>query len=203
MARYKGPRVRISRRFGQPIFGPSKYLERRAYPPGVHGPKKSRRKQSDYGLGLAEKQKLRYQYGLMEAQFRRMFEKALKKRGVTGETLLQLLETRLDNVVFRIGFSTTRPGARQMVTHGHIRVNGRKVSSPSFNVKPGDVVEVRETPATRQLATKSLESAQVRPVPSWISFTREAFKGQVVRIPSRDDIQPIVNEQLIVEFYSR
>jgi small subunit ribosomal protein S4 len=203
MARYKGPRVRISRRFGQPIFGPSKYLERRAYPPGVHGPKKSRRKQSDYGLGLAEKQKLRYQYGLMEAQFRRMFEKALKKRGVTGETLLQLLETRLDNVVFRIGFATTRPAARQMVTHGHIRVNGRKVSSPSFNVKPGDVIEVRETPATRQLATKSLESAQVRPVPSWISFTREAFKGQVVRIPSRDEIQPIVNEQLIVEFYSR
>jgi len=203
MARYKGPRVRISRRFGQPIFGPSKYLERRAYPPGVHGPKKSRRKQSDYGLGLAEKQKLRYQYGLMEAQFRRMFEKALKKRGVTGETLLQLLETRLDNVVFRIGFATTRPAARQMVTHGHIRVNGRKVSSPSFNVKPGDVVEVRETPATRQLATKSLESAQVRPVPGWINFTREAFKGQVVRIPSRDEIQPIVNEQLIVEFYSR
>jgi small subunit ribosomal protein S4 len=203
MARYKGPRVRISRRFGQPIFGPSKYLERRAYPPGVHGPKKSRRKQSDYGLGLAEKQKLRYQYGLMEAQFRRMFEKALKKRGVTGETLLQLLETRLDNVVFRIGFATTRPAARQMVTHGHIRVNGRKVSSPSFNVKPGDVIEVRETPATRQLATKSLESAQVRPVPSWINFTKEAFKGQVVRIPSRDEIQPIVNEQLIVEFYSR
>jgi small subunit ribosomal protein S4 len=203
MARYKGPRVRISRRFGQPIFGPSKYLERRAYPPGVHGQKKSRRKQSDYGLGLAEKQKLRYQYGLMEAQFRRMFEKALKKRGVTGETLLQLLETRLDNVVFRIGFATTRPAARQMVTHGHIRVNGRKVSSPSFNVKPGDVVEVRETPATRQLATKSLESAQVRPVPSWITFTRDAFKGQIVRIPSRDDIQPIVNEQLIVEFYSR
>jgi small subunit ribosomal protein S4 len=203
MARYKGPRVRISRRFGQPIFGPSKYLERRAYPPGVHGPKKSRRKQSDYGLGLAEKQKLRYQYGLMEAQFRRMFEKALKKRGVTGETLLQLLETRLDNVVFRIGFATTRPAARQMVTHGHIRVNGRKVSSPSFNVKPGDVIEVRETPATRQLATKSLESAQVRPVPSWINFTRDAFKGQVVRIPSRDEIQPIVNEQLIVEFYSR
>lgn len=203
MARYKGPRVRISRRFGQPIFGPSKYLERRAYPPGVHGPKKSRRKQSDYGLGLAEKQKLRYQYGLMEAQFRRMFEKALKKRGVTGETLLQLLETRLDNVVFRIGFATTRPFARQMVTHGHIRVNGRKVSSPSFNVKPGDVIEVRETAATRQLATKSLESAQVRPVPTWITFTRDALKGQVVRIPTRDEIQPIVNEQLIVEFYSR
>ena len=169
----------------------------------MHGPKKSRRKQSDYGVGLAEKQKLRYQYGLMEAQFRRMFEKALKKRGVTGETLLQLLETRLDNVVFRIGFATTRPFARQMVTHGHIRVNGRKVSSPSFNVKPGDVVEIRETAATRQLATKSLESAQVRPVPDWITFNREALRAQIARIPSRDDIQPMVNEQLIVEFYSR
>lgn len=203
MARYTGPRVRISRRFGLPIFGPSKYLERRSYPPGVHGPKKSRRKQSDYGIGLAEKQKLRYQYGLMERQFRRMFEKALKKRGVTGETLLQLLETRLDNVVFRMGFATTRPSARQMVNHGHIRVNGRKVSSPSFNVKTGDVIDIHDTAATRQLATKSLESSQIRPVPDWISFNREALRGQIVRIPSRDDIQPIVNEQLIVEFYSR
>jgi small subunit ribosomal protein S4 len=117
--------------------------------------------------------------------------------------LLQLLETRLDNVVFRIGFATTRPFARQMVTHGHIRVNNRKVSSPSFNVKPGDVVEIRDTPATRQLATKSLESAQIRPVPSWITFSRDALRAQVARMPSRDDIQPIVNEQLIVEFYSR
>src|ERR1041384_3272851 len=145
MARYKGPRIRISRKFGQPIFGPSKYLERRAYPPGVHGPKKSRRKQSDYGIGLAEKQKLRYQYGLLERQFRRMFEIARKKRGVTGETLLQLLETRLDNVVFRIGFATTRPSARQMGNHGHVRVNGRKVSAPSCNVKPGDIIDVRDT----------------------------------------------------------
>lgn len=203
MARYTGPRVRISRRFGLPIFGPSKYLERRSYPPGVHGPKKSRRKQSDYGLGLAEKQKLRYQYGLLERQFRRMFEKALKKRGVTGETLLQLLETRLDNVVFRLGFATTRPGARQMVNHGHIVVNGRKVSSPSYNVKPGDVIDIRDTAATRQLAAKSLESSQIRPVPSWISFNREAVRAQIARVPTRDDIQPIVNEQLIVEFYSR
>ena len=202
MARYKGPRVRINRRFGETIF-PAKVREHRMYPPGVHGPKKSRRKKSDYGVGLAEKQKLRYQYGLMEAQFRRMFEKALKKRGVTGETLLQLLETRLDNVVYRIGFATTRPFARQMVTHGHIHVNGRKVSSPSFNVKPGDVIDIRNTAATRQLATKSLESAQIRPVPDWINFGRDALRAQVVRIPMRDDIQPIVNEQLIVEFYSR
>jgi small subunit ribosomal protein S4 len=203
MARYKGPRTRISRRFGVPIFGPSKYLERRSYPPGVHGPKKSRRKQSDYGVGLAEKQKLRYQYGLMEAQFRRMFEKARKKRGVTGETLLQLLETRLDNVVFRIGFATTRPFARQMVGHGHVRVNGRKVSAPSYNVKPGDIIDVRDTAVTRQLVIKSLESAQIRPVPDWIAFNKDAMRAQVQRMPMRDDIQPIVNEQLIVEFYSR
>ena len=202
MARYKGPRVRVNRRFGETIF-PAKVREHRMYPPGAHGPKKARRKQSDYGVGLAEKQKLRFQYGLLERQFRRMFEKALKKRGVTGETLLQLLETRLDNVVYRIGFASTRPFARQMVTHGHIRVNGRKVSSPSYNVKAGDVVDIRDTAATRQLATKSLESAQIRPVPEWINFSRDAVRAQIVRIPTRDDIQPIVNEQLIVEFYSR
>jgi small subunit ribosomal protein S4 len=203
MARYKGPRIRISRRFGQPIFGPSKYLERRAYPPGVHGPKKSRRKTSDYGLGLIEKQKLRYQYGLLERQFRRVFETARKKRGVTGETMLQLLETRLDNVVFRMGLATTRPFARQLVNHGHIRVNGRKVSISSFNVKTGDVVEVKNTAVSKQLATKSLESSQVRPVPDWISFNKEAMSGQIMHIPTRDEIQPMVNEQLIVEFYSR
>jgi small subunit ribosomal protein S4 len=202
MARYKGPRVRISRRFGQPIFGPSKYLERRGYPPGIHGPK-SRRKHSDYGIGLAEKQKLRYQYGLLERQFRRMFEIARKKRGVTGETLLQLLETRLDNVVFRIGFATTRPFARQVVNHGHVRVNGRKVSIASFNVKPGDVIEIRDAAVSRQIVLKSLESAQIRPVPEWIGVNRDAMRAQIIRIPTRDDIQPIVNEQLIVEFYSR
>jgi small subunit ribosomal protein S4 len=202
MARYKGPRVRISRRYGVPIFGASKYLERRSYPPGVHGPK-SRRKLSDYAVGLAEKQKLRYQYGLLERQFRRMFEKALKKRGVTGETLLQLLETRLDNVVYRIGFATTRAFARQLVNHGHVRVNGRKVSIPSFNVKPGDVIDIRETAVTRQIVSKSLESSQIRPVPDWIAFDRDNLRAQIGRIPTRDDIQPIVNEQLIVEFYSR
>ena len=203
MARYKGPRIRISRKFGQPIFGPSKYLERRAYPPGVHGPKKSRRKLSDYAIGLAEKQKLRYQYGLFERQFRRMFEIARKTRGVTGETLLQLLETRLDNVVFRIGFGSTRALARQIVNHGHVRVNGRKVSTASFNVKPGDVIEARPTAVSQQLISKSLESAAIRPVPDWLSFQKDAYRAQMIRIPTRDDIQPIVNEQLIVEFYSR
>src|ERR1017187_524227 len=171
MARYRGPRVRISRRFGQPIFGPSKYLERRGYPPGMHGPKKARRKLSDYALGLAEKQKLRYQYGLLERQFRRMFQMALKKRGVTGETLLQLLETRLDNVAFRMGLATTRPFARQVVNHGHLRVNGRKVYPPSYQVKVGDVIEINDTAKTRQLTTKSLESSQIRPVPDWINFS--------------------------------
>ncbi len=202
MARYKGPRVRISRRFGQPIFGPSKYLERRAYPPGVHGPK-SRRKHSDYGVHLIEKQKLRYQYGLLERQFRRIFQIARKKRGVTGETFLQLLETRLDNVVYLIGMATTRPFARQLVNHGHILVNGRKVNIPSYNVKPGDIIHVRDTAVTRQLVLKSLDSAQIRGAPAWINFNKDALRAQIIRLPTRDDIQPIVNEQLIVEFYSR
>lgn len=203
MARYKGPQVRISRRFGQLILGNPKYLERRGYPPGVHGPKKSRRKLSDYAVGLNEKQKLRYQYGLLERQFRRTFERARKQRGVTGETMLQLLETRLDNVVYRIGLATTRPFARQLVNHGHIKVNGRKVSTASFNVKTGDIIDVRAKGVTQQLVAKSLESAQVRPVPDWIAFNREACRGQITRMPTRDDIQPIVNVQLIVEFYSR
>jgi small subunit ribosomal protein S4 len=173
------------------------------FPPGVHGPKKARRKLSDYGVGLAEKQKLRFQYGLMERQFRRLFEIARKKRGVTGETLLQLLETRLDNVVYRIGFASTRPFARQLVNHGHIRVNGRKVSIPSYNVKPGDIIDIRDSAVTRQLVSRSLDSAQVRTVPAWIHFNRDALRAQILRMPTREDIQPIVNEQLIVEFYSR
>jgi small subunit ribosomal protein S4 len=203
MARYKGPRVRISRRFGLPIFGPSKYLERRGYPPGVHGPKKARRKVSEYGAHLLEKQKLRYQYGLLERQFRRIFEIAARKRGNTSETLLQLLETRLDNVVYRIGFATTRPFARQLVGHGHIRVNGRKVNIASCNLKPGDVIEVKPVPASRQIVSKSLESAQIRPVPGWISFSKDTMRAQIMRLPTRQEIQPIANEQMVVEFYSR
>src|SRR4051794_5580963 len=202
MARYTGPRVRISRRFGVPIFGPSKYLERRNYGPGVHGPK-SRRKHTDYGLGLIEKQKLRYYYGLMERQFRGVYERALKRRGVTGETMLQILETRLDNVVFHLGFANSRSAARQMVTHGHVRVNGRKVNIPSYALKVNDVIEVRETNVSRQLATKNLELATSRVVPDWMSLSKDAFKGTVMRIPSRDEIQPIANEQAVVEFYSR
>jgi small subunit ribosomal protein S4 len=202
MARYKGPRVRISRRFGIPIFGPSKYLERRNYPPGVHGPK-SRRKLTDYGMGLVEKQKLRYYYGLMEKQFRGVYEKALKRRGVTGEQMLQILETRLDNVVFHLGFGTTRAAARQMVNHGHITVNGRKVSIPSYALKVNDVIVAKDNTVSRQMATKAMELSTSRAVPDWLSLSKDEFKGVVMRIPTREEINPIANEQAVVEFYSR
>jgi small subunit ribosomal protein S4 len=202
MARYTGPRVRISRRFGLPIFGPSKYLERRNYGPGVHGPK-SRRKHTDYGLGLIEKQKFRYFYGLMEKQFRGVYEKALRRRGVTGEQMLQILETRLDNVVYHLGLANTRAAARQMVCHGHITVNGRKVGIPSFALKVNNVIEVKNHNVSRQLATKNLEGSVSRAVPDWLSFNKEEFKGTVQRIPTREEIQPIANEQAVVEFYSR
>ncbi|HEY0548976.1 MAG TPA: 30S ribosomal protein S4 [Verrucomicrobiae bacterium] len=202
MARYTGPRVRISRRFGVPIFGPSKYLERRNYGPGMHGPK-SRRKHTEYGLGLIEKQKLRYYYGLMEKQFRGVYEKALRRRGVTGEQMLQILETRLDNVVFHIGFGNTRAQARQMVCHGHVKVNGRKVSIPSYALKVNDVIEVKDTNASKQMATRSMESSTSRVVPDWLSLDKAGMKASVMRIPTRAEIQPIANEQAVVEFYSR
>ena len=202
MARYTGPRVRISRRFGIPIFGPTKYLERRNYGPGVHGPK-SRRKSTDYGLGLIEKQKLRYYYGLMERQFRGVYEKAKNRRGVTGETMLQILETRLDNIAYHLGFGSTRAAARQLVNHGHVTVNGKKVSIPSFGLKVNDVISIKNNNVSRQLATKSLESSTSRAVPDWLSLNKEEFRGVVMRIPSRDEIQPIANEQAVVEFYSR
>ena len=202
MARYTGPRVRISRRFGVPIFGASKYLERKNYGPGMHGPK-ARRKLTDYALGLIEKQKLRFYYGLMEKQFHGVYERALRQRGVTGETMLQILETRLDNVVYQLGFANTRAGARQMVGHGHVKVNGRKVSIPSYACKVNDVIEVKETSVSRQMATRGLESSTSRAVPDWVSLNKDGFKGTILRIPSRDDIQPIANEQAIVEFYSR
>jgi small subunit ribosomal protein S4 len=203
MARYTGPRVRISRRFGIPIFGPSKYLERRNYGPGVHGPKGSRRKTTEYGLGLLEKQKLRYYYGLMEKQFRGVYERARQRRGVTGEQMLQILETRLDNIVYHLGFANTRAAARQFVGHGHIKVNGRKASIPSYAVKVNDTIEVKDNPRARQLATKNLETSTSRAVPDWLSLTKDSFKGVVMRIPTREEIQPIANVQSVVEFYSR
>jgi small subunit ribosomal protein S4 len=202
MARYTGPRVRISRRFGQPIFGPTKYLERRNYGPGMHGPK-SRRKHTEYGLGLIEKQKLRYYYGLLERQFRGVYKKALQRRGVTGETMLQILETRLDNVAYHLGFGSTRASARQLISHGHVKVNGRKVTIPSYALRVNDVIEIKDSNVSRQLATKNLEISTSRPVPDWLSLAKDEFKGVVMRIPTRDEIQPIANEQAVVEFYSR
>jgi len=203
MARYTGPKTKISRRFGVPIFGPAKAMERKNYGPGMHGPKGSRRKQSDYAIALAEKQKLRYQYGLLERQFRRYFQTALTRRGVTGLILLQLLETRLDNVIYRLGFANSRSAARQMVSHGHVAVNGRKVDVSSCNVKPGDVVTVKDKPGSRRLAAKYVELTQIAPVPDWLTVDKENYTGTVSRIPTRDEIAPIVNEQLIVELYSR
>jgi small subunit ribosomal protein S4 len=202
MARYTGPRTRISRRLGVPIFGASKSLERRPHGPGVHGAK-MRRKNSEYALGLMEKQKLRYYYGLQERQFRNVYEKALSVRGVTGDTMLRMLETRLDSVVYHLGFASTRPAARQMIVHGHVRVNGRKVDRPSFALKVNDVVDVKDTSVARQMATKSLELSTSRAVPDWVALDREAFKGTLVRLPAHEDFQPVGNPQAVVEFYSR
>lgn len=202
MARYIGPTTRVSRRFSQPIFGATKAFEKRNYPPGQHGPK-LRRKLSEYAVGLNEKQKLRYIYGLLERQFRKVFETAKRSRGVTGERFLQLLETRLDSVVFLLGFAKSRQAARQMVNHGHIRVNGRKVDIASYTVQPQDEIEVKNTPSSRQLATKNLEESRSRNVPGWLSLNAEAFKGVVNRLPNRDEMEQGINEQLIVEFYSR
>ncbi|MDI1247372.1 MAG: 30S ribosomal protein S4 [Lacunisphaera sp.] len=202
MARYTGPSTRISRRFGQYIVGSAKVLERRNFPPGQHGPK-SRRKLSEYAVGLNEKQKLRYIYGLLERQFRRVFAIAKKERGVTGERFLQLLETRLDSVVYLLGFAKSRAAARQLVNHGHVRVNGKKVDIASYNVVQGDEVEMKAVNSSRQLATRAIEENRARVVPAWLTRNDEALKGTVTRLPTRDEMEPGINEQLIVEYYSR
>ncbi|HEY8931914.1 MAG TPA: 30S ribosomal protein S4 [Rariglobus sp.] len=202
MARYTGPTTRISRRFGQPIFGATKAFEKRNFPPGQHGPK-LRRKLSEYAVGLNEKQKLRYTYGLLERQFRRTFEIAKRERGVTGERFLQLLETRLDSVVYLLGFAKSRSAARQLVGHGHVRVNGHKVDIASAVVKAGDEIEIKNVASSRQLAQRNLEENRARPVPGWLTLNAEQFKATVTRLPNRDEIASDINEQLIVEFYSR
>lgn len=202
MARYTGPSTRVSRRFGQYIVGSAKVLERRNFPPGQHGPK-SRRKLSEYAVGLNEKQKLRFIYGLLERQFRRTFAIAKRERGVTGERFLQLLETRLDSVVYLLGFAKSRAAARQLVNHGHVRVNGRKVDIASYTVLQGDEVEMKAVNSSRQLATRAIEENRARVVPAWLSRNDEALKGTVTRLPTRDEMEPSINEQLIVEYYSR
>jgi len=205
MARRTGPKTKVSRRYGVLIEGSARAFENKTYPPGVHGPNRGmRRKLSDYALALAEKQKLRCQYGVLERQFRRCFQQALTRRGVTGEILLQLLETRLDNVVYRIGFSRTLRGARQLVSHGHICLNGRRVNIASVNLRPGDHISVRAAHGSRSLVQKVMELAQVMmTVPDWLLVDRGNLTGKMVRLPSREDINPIANEQLVVELYSR
>lgn len=202
MSRYKGPKTRINRRFRMAIFPANKASERKPYPPGQHGPR-LRRKESEYALGLNEKQKLRFMYGLSEKQFHATFDRAKKRDGVTGENFLILLDIRLDNVVYLLGFARTRRAARQYVNHGHIKVNGHKVDISSFECSPGDVIEVQEGKSSRQLATRSLDGSKYHPVAPWLSVDFDSLKGTVNRLPSSDDLLRDINAQLIVEFYSR
>jgi len=203
MARYTGPTAKISRRFGVSLFGPSKALERRNFPPGQHGVRAGRKKKSEYSVALGEKQKLRYQYGILEKQFRGYYQEAARRRGVTGEIMLQLLETRLDNICYRAGFGNTRQAARQLVNHGHIEVNGRQVDIASFQVKPGDVIKVADKPSSQQLALRMTDLTQAMPDCEWMEVDKEKLTATLSRVPERSDIEPIVNEQLIVELYSR
>jgi small subunit ribosomal protein S4 len=203
MARYTGPTDKISRRFGVPLFGPSKALERRAYPPGQHGMRSGRRKRSDYAIALSEKQKLRFQYGVLEKQFRRYYEEASRRRGITGDILIQLLELRLDNVCYRLGIGNTRRASRQFVNHGHILVNGRRVDIPSYQCKAGDEIQVSDANRSRQLAMRMLDMTQSRPVLDWLTMDRDKLSGSVSRVPDREEVDPMVNEQLVVELYSR
>jgi len=203
MARYLGPTDRINRRFGVALFGPSKALERRPYPPGMHGARGARRKHSDYSVALGEKQKLRFQYGVLEKQFRGYYAEAARRRAVTGDTLCQLLETRLDNVCYRLGFGNTRSAARQLVNHGHITVNGTKTDVASFQCKPGDVIKIGERAASQQLGLRALDLTQAVPLKEWLTLDRETMSGTVARIPEGEDMDHGVNVQLVVELYSR
>lgn len=204
MSRYNGPKTRINRRFKMAIFAPNKAFERKPYPPGQHGPR-LRRKESEYSLGLNEKQKLRYMYGLSEHQFHQTFNKAKRKEGVTGDNFLMLLNLRLDNVIFLLGFARTRRAARQYVNHGHIRVNGHKVDIPSFECSPQDLIEVHTGRSSQQLATRSLDGSQYRATAPWLSLESSALKGTINRLPLAEELHKDINInlQLIVEFYSR
>lgn len=201
MARYRGPKSKIARKFKDPIFGPDKALDRKPYPPGHHGANKRRRKESEYGIQLQEKQKAKYTYGILERQFRNTFKKATTKKGITGEILLQLIEARLDNVVFRLGISPTRRGARQLVTHRHITVNGHVVNIPSYEVRPGDVVGVREKSKSLEAINDSLSGRSDRF--GWLEWDDEKMEGKFVNYPAREDIPENIREQLIVELYSK
>ena len=202
MARYTGPKSKIARRFRDPIFGPDKSLERRNYGPGQHGPSKRRGgKQSEYAVQLGEKQKAKYTYGILERQFANMFEKASRMKGITGENLLQLCETRLDNTVFRLGISPTRRGARQLVSHKHITVNGDVVNIPSYTLKIGDVVGVREKSKSLEAITGSLTSSNK--TFDWLDWDSSSMSGKLLNLPAREMIPENIREQLIVELYSK
>jgi small subunit ribosomal protein S4 len=201
MARYKGPRTKIARKFGEAIFGADKYFERKNYPPGFHGVNKKRRKTSEYGLQLKEKQKAKYTYGVLEKQFSNLFEKASRSKGITGEVLLQLLESRLDNVVYRLGIAPTRAGARQLVSHRHITVNGDVVNVPSYCLRAGDIVGVREKSKALEVINDSLASRRVSV--TWLEWDGNQMAGKFMSKPEREDIPENIKEQLIVELYSK
>jgi len=200
MARYRGPKQKIARRFKEPIFGPSKALERKPHPPGQHG-RNRRRKESDYSVQLKEKQKAKYTYGVLERQFRKIFDKAARKKGVTGENLLKFLESRLDNTVFRLGFARTRRQARQLVNHGHVMVNGRVVNIPSAQLRGGDIVAMR--PKSRNLSLVADAMDRSRKAFPWLEVDRKLLQGKFLDYPNREDIPENIKEQLIVELYSK
>ena len=201
MARYTGPKTKIARKFGEAIFGDDKAFEKRNYPPGQHGNARRRGKKSEYAIQLMEKQKAKYTYGILERQFRNMFKKATASQGITGEVLLQLCESRLDNVVFRLGVAPTRSAARQLVSHRHITVNGQLVNVPSYQLKAGDVVAVREKSKSLESIDRSLSNSSN--VYEWITWNSEKMEGNYVSIPARIQIPENINEQFIVELYSK
>ena len=201
MARYTGPKTKIARKFGEAIFGDDKSFEKRNYPPGQHGNNKRRGKKSEYAVQLMEKQKAKYTYGILERQFRNLFEKASRSKGITGEILLQLCESRLDNVVFRLGVSPSRRGARQLVSHRHITVNGEIVNIPSYQLKAGDVVGVREKSKSLTAVESSL--ANNSSVYEWLNWNSDKMEGSFIAVPERIQIPENINEQFIVELYSK
>ncbi|TVQ00469.1 MAG: 30S ribosomal protein S4 [Balneolaceae bacterium] len=201
MARYRGPKQKIARRFKEPIFGPSTALERKPYGPGQHGRSRFTRK-SEYAIQLDEKQKAKYTYGLLEKQFRNLYEKATRQEGVTGEVFLQLLESRLDNVVFRMGFARTRRQARQLTSHRHVVVNGQVVNIPSYQVKPGDVVSIRPKSKNLELVNSSLDSYSTNKY-KWIETDKKFKTGKFLHLPSMEEIPENINVQLIIELYSK
>ena len=201
MARYRGQKTKIARKFGDPIFGPDSSFEKRKYPPGQHGNNRRRPKKSEYALQLQEKQKAKYTYGILERQFRNLFKEASRRSGVTGEILLQLCESRLDNVVYRMGIAPSRRAARQLVSHRHITVNGNIVNIPSYSLKEGDVVGVREKSKSLMAIKDSL--TKNNSVYDWMTFNEEKMEGTFVKVPEREQIPENINEQYIVELYSK